>query len=605
MISAVQSYDEYDMSFPYDPVLIDIIKKIPGRRWDPDRKVWSVPTNKFGFFLNAIRGTRYETELTVTTKEAFNENATMDPTDTSYLKDVDISHINYRVEKGKYPFNHQLDSMRYELYRRAQGKLSGFLLGDEPGAGKTLEIINIGLYHKEHLNAKHCLIICCVNGSKYNWQEDIKKHTNGEYEGYILGSRIRRDGSINLIGGGREKVEDLQCGLKYGPKGREPLPFFLIMNIEAIRTKEGKQYTMVEELLKWIDTGKICLIAIDEIHKNASPSSIQGQQLLKIKKKQQRCIEWIPMTGTPIVTKPTDVFLPLRLIDGHQQNSFYNWCQQYCIYGGYGGHEIIGYKNINRLKGMLQPNMLRRLKKDILDLPPKVRHVEYVDNTLYQKRLYEKVRLDLLQKQQEIYVSPNPMGQFLRLRQVNGSPEIIDESLKIDDKYLAKNAKLLRCVELIEDIVGSGEKVVVFSNFLPPLRALSQLLAPKHKLCVYTGTMDQEVREKHKYIFCHNPAYKIMLGTIGALGTAHTLTAARNVIFVDEPWDEATFEQAEDRCHRPGTTDTVNVYSIISMGTIDEKVHKLIYDKGATASYIVDNQLDFKNHPDLVKMLLS
>ncbi|MCM1234881.1 MAG: SNF2-related protein [Ruminococcus flavefaciens] len=605
MISAVQVDDVYNLSFPYDTQLIEIIRSIPGRAWNPDSKVWSLPLNKFGFFINAIRGTHYERELVVTTQEQLNENASIDATDTSYLKDVDISFFNYRVQEGFKPFQHQLDSLRYEVYRRNHGLLSGFLLADEPGAGKTLEIINIGLLHKEFLKAKHCLIICCINGSKYNWQEDIRKHTNEAYEGYILGSRIRRDGSINLIGGGKDKVDDLVCGLKYGPKGREPLPYFLIMNIEAIRTKEGKKFTMVDQLLKMINCGEISMIAIDEIHKNASPTSQQGQQLMKIKKKQDRCIEWIPMTGTPIVTKPTNVFLPLRLVDAHQQNSYWAWCQNYCIYGGYGGHEIIGYKNISRLKTMLQGNMLRRLKKDILDLPPKIRHVEYVDNTLYQKKLYDQVRLALLEKQAEIQRSPNPMGQFLRLRQVNGSPELIDDTLKVDSKYLAKNAKLARCMELIEDFVESGEKVVVFSNFLEPLRALFKLLTPKYKVCVYTGTMDQAERENHKRIFCHNPNYKIMLGTIGALGTAHTLTAARTVIFTDEPWDEATFEQAEDRCHRPGTKDTVNVYSIISMGTIDEKVHKIIYDKGATANFIVDNQMDFKNHPDLVKMLLT
>lgn len=605
MISAVQVDDRYNISFHFDINLVEILRGIPGRSWDPDKKIWSIPLDKFGFFLNAIRGSHYEQELVVTSQEDLNKNASLDVTDTSYLEDVDISHITYQIADGLKPFKHQLDSMRYEVYRQEHGIRNGFILADEPGAGKTLEVINIGLYHKDFFNAKHCLIICCVNGSKYNWRDDIKFHTNGEYEGYILGSRIRRNGTINYIGSGKDKVEDLVCNLKYGKKGKEPLPYFLIMNIESIRVKDGKKYTMVEQLLKMIDSEEIQVIAIDEVHKGTSPSSIQGQQLMKIKKRQQRCVEYIPMTGTPIVNRPTDIFLPLRLVDGHQQNSYYQWCKSYCIYGGYGGHEIIGYKNINHLKELLQPNMLRRRKKDILDLPPKIRHVEYVENTMYQKSLYESVRLALLQKQSEISKSPNPGGQFLRLRQVNGSPELIDKTLEVDDKYLKNNAKLARCVELIQDILSADEKVVVYSNFLDPLRALFKILSPNHKVCVYTGSMDQEEREKHKYIFCHNPAYKILLGTIGALGTAHTLTSSRNVIFIDLPWNMATFEQAEDRCHRPGTRDTVNIYSLVTMGTIDEKVYDLIYRKAGTANFIVDNELDFKNHPELVKMLLS
>ena len=81
--------------------------------------------------------------------------------------------------------------------------------------------------------------------------------------------------------------------------------------------------------------------ANDILVHNCSPSSLQGKQIFRIKKEANRQIQWIPMTGTPIVSKPTDVFLPLRLVDGHSSSSYYSWCQKYCIYGGFGGHEII------------------------------------------------------------------------------------------------------------------------------------------------------------------------------------------------------------------------------------------------------------------------
>ena len=114
------------------------------------------------------------------------------------------------------------------------------------------------------------------------------------------------------------------------------------------------------------------MIPIDEVHKNMSPKSTQGKLILEIKKKTGNSIEWIPMTGTPIVNKPTDVYTPLRLVNGHSIKSYWHWCQQFCIFGGYGGHDIMAYKNIPFLKNMLQNNMLRRLKKDVLNLPPKI-----------------------------------------------------------------------------------------------------------------------------------------------------------------------------------------------------------------------------------------
>lgn len=349
-----------------------------------------------------------------------------------------------------------------------------------------------------------------------------------------------------------------------------------------------------------------CYFANDVLAHNCSMSSLQGKTLLKIKKAVPTGVQWIPMTGTPITSKPTDVFLPLRLVDGHHSNNYYNWCQEFCIYGGFGGHDIVGYKNIEELKQMLQPNMLRRLKKNIFDLPPKIHFTEYVENTPYQDKLYKKRVEEMKHSADEIKHSLNPMTHFLRLRQINGSPELVDEGISPDDKdYLSKNAKLSRLLELLSDILSNeGEKVVIFSNWVEPLRTLYQYVKKYWKVCCYTGTMSQEARELHKKTFIENPEYRVILGTVGALGTSHTLTVARNVIFYDSPWNPADVEQCEDRCHRPGTTQSVNIYTLITKDTVDEKVHQILSRKEGTSQYIVDNNLDLHNHPELVDLLL-
>lgn len=346
--------------------------------------------------------------------------------------------------------------------------------------------------------------------------------------------------------------------------------------------------------------------ANDILVHNCSPSSIQGKQILNLKKKAENQIEWIPMTGTPIVNKPTDVFLPLRLVDGHHDNSYWSWCQQYCVYGGYGGYEIIGYKNIPHLKDLLLPNMLRRLKKDILDLPEKMIITEYVDNTPYQEKLYDKVLTEILSERDEILTSSNPLTKLMRLRQVNGSPELVDYNLQVDKNYLSKNAKIARVMELVNDIIENDEKVVIFSNWVESLRTLFFMLRDKYqKVCIYTGTMNPDAREKHKQAFIHNPNYHIILGTIGALGTSHTLTSARNMIFLDTPWNEATFEQATDRIHRPGqTAESVNIYKMITRNTVDERVNSIMEKKGSTADFIVDGELNLRGNPQLLDFLL-
>lgn len=779
MISVVQNNDVYEVRFPYNPTLVQMVKQVPGRRWHPDNKYWSIPLTRLGFLIAQLKGTSFESQLNIVSDEDIDVNATID--EPNHIPEIDISDMNQYVQEGQHLFNHQIDMLKFAKWRLEHGLESGFVLADQMGCisgdgvvriredgktwtreatlknlyklfksggsmrirtldngrfaykpvanvlykgtkhviqiqagehtlkctpdhkiltkngwvpasdlkvgdvllmngevveykdhkaifdddidgeghkcprcqstedivsteteitsiidegeeidvydvtigdpivhnfvcnhfvvhncGKSLEVMNWAMYLRDRRGAKHCLIIACVNAAKYNWREDIIKHTNGTENPYILGTRLKRDGSLNLTGSSQDKLDDLTTMKMYGGKTDEDLPYFLILNIEAIRMRKGKKYPIADKLIELINDSEIALIALDEAHRGLAQSAIQGKQVLRIKKECKKKIQWIPMTGTPIVSKPTDVFLPLRLVDGHESNSYYMWCQNYCIYGGFGGHEIIGYKNVPQLKNLLQPNMLRRLKKDILDLPPKVYFTDYVDNSEYQQKLYKKILNETIAKRDETVKSLNPLASFLHLRQVNGSPELVDEKLNTDDKsYLTHNAKLTRLLELLDDILSEpSEKVVLFSNWVEPLRTIYKYVSKKYKCCCYTGTMKADVREQHKQAFINDPERRIMMGTIGALGTSHTLTVARNVIFYDSPWNPADIAQAEDRCHRPGTTDTVFVHTLITRGTVDERVHEILNKKEGTANYIVDGELDLHSHPELFDLLL-
>ena len=594
----------YEIHSQYDPRLIDIIKDVPGRYWNSDKKFWTIPIDRLGFFLSKIRGTMYENITTVYSYEDINVNQEIGT--TASIPDIDISDVDLYVQDGCKLFNHQIDFLKYAIDRQNRGLRSGFLLADQPGAGKTLEVTNLALYNRKHRGAKHCLVVCCVNSAKYNWKEDIVKHTNGQEVPYILGARLRRDKITERYDeGSASKLKDLEVGHMYGKEEYPELPYFLIVNIEAFRYRVKKSYPFSDKIINWINRGLIDMVVLDEIHRNCSSSSTQGQQVLRVKKNSKMPVEWIPMTGTPITSQPTDVFLPLRLTDVHQSNAFSTWKNTFCIFGGFGDKEIIAYKNIPLLKQMLEPNMLRRLKKDILDLPPKIRHTEFVENTSYQSKLYKKLEEEMIEDKEEILSSMNPLVRFLKLRQVNGSPELIDDSISVDDNYASKNAKLGRLMELIDDIVANGEKVVVFSNWVEPLRTLYKFISKKYKTCCYTGTMAQDVRQKHKDAFINNPSYSVMLGTVGALGVSHTLTVARNIIFYDEPWNPSDIEQCEDRCHRPGTTQSVNIYTIITRDTVDERVHDIISRKEGIANYIVDGKLDLISNPGLFDMLLG
>lgn len=602
MFYAIQENDLYILKFKYDPQLIAMVKNVPGRKWVPENKYWTIPKGHLGWLLNEIKGTTYEGALQIQSEEAINENASIDSTDINLIPDADISDVDHYVKEGYKLYDHQLAFLKYA---KSKGR-NGFILADDMGCGKTLEVLNYAMYQRKIYNYKHCLIITCVNSAKYSWQEDIAKHTNGQEIGYILGTRKKRNGSLRFNTTGPDKVEDLVSGHMYGKDDAPELPYFLITNIEALgRTKVGKIFTLEEAIIKMINEGKLQMIAIDECHKNMSPQSTQGKVILDIKKRTEKAVQWIPMTGTPIKNKPTDVFTPLKLVDGHAFKSYYMWSREFCIFGGYGDHEIMGYKNIPILKDMLQGNMIRRMKSEVLDLPPKIYYTEYVENTPRQQVLYEAIVDELYQQREEILSTLNPLTAMLRLRQVNGSPELVDDTIVVDDKYIACNAKLKRLIELVDDVIERNEKVIIFSNWIDPLRTIYKFLSKKYKTCCYTGSMNEADREKHKRVFQNNPEYKIMLGTIGAMGVSLTLTAATNVIFYDDCWTPADKTQCEDRANRIGSTEPLKVYTLLSKDTVDEHVYQILEDKRAISNYIVDGKLDLKNNPELFDFLLG
>ena len=107
---------------------------------------------------------------------------------------------------------------------------------------------------------------------------------------------------------------------------------------------------------------------------------------------------------------------------------------------------------------------------------------------------------------------------------------------------------------------------------------------------VNTGDTKDADRKAIVDRFQNDPSVKVIAGTIGALGTGFTLSAATEVIFLDEPWTDLIKEQAIDRAHRIGTTLSVTVRTLMSYGTYDEEVHDIVLGKRELADQIIDRR---------------
>lgn len=562
------------LSFPYNEIIIKNIRSLSTRYWHANSKEWEVPYSKLDTVLNFL--------------QPFKINITFN---SSLLKGIaTLSEIPKDYVFKTKPYQHQIDGVNYALSH------GSFLLGDDPGLGKTKSIIDTTQCLKRQKHLKHCLVICCVNGNKYNWKEEIGIHSNDS--GYILGSRITKRGKFK-IGSNEDKLYDLE---------HLPKDFYIITNIETLRYKIGEKVTLrsgrtktvykfpiVDKLKELIRSGKISYIAVDEVHLGCNPTSQQGKALMELKDAGDAI--WVPMTGTPIRNKPLDVYLPLYLI-GKEDHSFYQFKQHYCIMGGFGGSTITGYKNMSELQETVDEVMLRRLKKDVLDLPEKIQITEYVEMTSKQSKLYNDVLDQIRADIDKVRLSPDPLSQLLRLRQVTGNPTILSSVVTDSPKYD-------RMEQLIADLVEEGEKALVFSNWTSVINpAYERLKLGGFNPALYTGENVKE-RESEKFRFQNDPNCKVICGTIGAMGTGITLTAGTTVIFLDEPWTRSSKDQAEDRAYRIGTTKNVNIITIIAVNTIDEKIHNLVYRKGKMSDIIIDKEADLKITPNILNFLLA
>ncbi len=533
------------IKFDYNSKIVDAIRELPFRYYNPSETEWEVPTNKVEYLINKLK----EFDIKICGKLTIFED-----------KNTNIGLPEGFEFKTK-PFSHQLEGVEYGL------KYDRWFLGDEQGLGKSKQVIDIAVARKVMHGYRFCLIVCGVNTLKWNWVNEI--HTHSKEDAYILGQR--RKGTKIIIGSTKDKLEDLKLMYDMG----EPNPYFIITNIESFRDKDIAD--TISDLCK---KGIIGMCAADEMHKMKNPTAQQTKGFLK-------CLPdcRIGMTGTPLMNSPMDLYVILKWL-GYESHAFYSFKQHYCVMGGYGGYEIVGYKNLDQLTAQVREIMLRRLKSEVLDLPEKVYVDDVVEMNGKQAVMYKEVEAGL----KADYISgdidlTNPLSALIRLRQTTGYPGILSETI-------TESAKLDRMEELVENCTSNDEKVIIFSNWTQMTDAIcNKLKSVGYKVGVITGEIPDISRQEIVDVFQNSSDLKVLVGTIGAMGTGLTLTAATTVIFLDEPWNKALFDQAVDRAHRIGQKNNITIYSIMCKDTIDERIHNLIYKKGAMSDAIIDGKV--------------
>lgn len=524
------------VKFNYNPLIVDELKLLESSFYDANTKEWEIPLTELSKFIDRV--------------------CKLDTIHIELLPEVQSVMEQYQLQEYQTtPFDYQLEGIQYGLNH------DKWLLLDCPGLGKTLQLTYLAQELKSRYNIQHCLVICGINTLKMNWKNEITKHSALSCR--ILGERINRKGKL-VVDGVKERLAQLKAPIE---------EFFVITNVETLRSDE------IVKALNSSKYNKFDMIVIDEVHKCKSPTSQQSSNLLKLTKAKYK----IGATGTLLLNNPLDAYVPLKWI-GVENATYGNFKNYYCSFGGPFNNTLLGYKNVTILKNQLKTCSLRRTK-DILNLPPKVVIHEYVemnpDQEIFYNNIKEGVALEVVNK--VTLSTANLLSLVTRLRQATACPTILTtENIS--------SSKQERAIDLAEQIIASGEKVVIFSTFKETVNQLFGKLAD-YGIVVATGDQTEEQIEQAKFAFMNDPEIKIFLGTWQKCGTGLTLTSASYMIFIDTPWTAADFDQCCDRIHRIGTSKSVTIYNLVVRETIDERVLELVNDKAAITDYIVDDKI--------------
>ncbi len=342
-----------------------------------------------------------------------------------------------------------------------------------------------------------------------------------------------------------------------------------------------------------------CLI-LDEAQAIKNPATKQTHAVKKIPARMR-----IAMTGTPIENDLTNLwslfdFLNKGLLGSSME--FRDYCRKL-------NDNPEGYQ---RLKTMVSPFMLRRVKTDkkiIADLPEKVESIDYVSLSKKQVVLYRKAVADMQKKVEDsegIERNGIVLSTIMKLKQICNHP----------DQYLGQTAyaekdsgKLAMLREICSTIYEKRERVIVFTQFKEITEYLAEFLEDVFGTKGYVLHGGTPVKQRGKIVeaFQGEKYVPFLVISVKAGGTGLNLTKANHVIHFDRWWNPAVENQATDRAFRIGQTKNVIVHKFVCKGTIEEKIDTMLRSKTELAENIIgsgtEKWITELSNEDLMKML--
>ena len=408
--------------------------------------------------------------------------------------------------------------------------MSGVLIADEMGLGKTVQALAI----LEACEAYPALIVCPAS-LRLNWEREAQ--------------RWLPDRTVEVVGGTKAQ---------HGPRWAD----LTIVNYDVLHA--------------WVDAlPDLAGVVLDESHYIKSGATHRARAAIRLSDRLAPDAVRLCLSGTPIVNAPGEIVTQLRFL------------QRIAEFGGVGAfrRRYGSGENLEELNRRLRAScMVRRRKIDVLaELPPKRWATVTVEGDAKLMRDYRKAEADIVAHlAEEARRAAEESGAtteeareaaWERATRVGAAQHLVAIGVL---RQIATRAKLEATTEWIGQFRESGRKLVVFAHHREIVDRLAEQFADG---CEITGETTMTERQRAVDRFQTKDDCRVIVCSLKAAGVGLTLTAASDVLFVEQGWTPADMDQAADRCHRIGQTDSVTAWTLLCAGTIDERIAGLIAQK--------------------------
>ena len=449
----------------------------------------------------------------------------------------------YEVPKELEQIMREYQKSGFRWLKALQANGFGGILADDMGLGKTLQVIAF------LMTARHRTLIVCPASLVYNWQSEIERFAPDLHPVMVTGDAASRKRLV-------EESTDMDI---------------LITSYDLLK-RDIENYENTEFFCEILDEAQFI--------KNQSTQAARAVKMIHVGTR-------FALTGTPMENRLSELW------------SIFDYLMPGFLYGYKQFKEEIEAPIVEqqdqdammRLRRMITPFILRRLKKEVLaDLPDKLEEAVYARMEEEQQQLYTANVQNLkrlLNGQTDAQFREKKLqllAELTRLRQICCNPLLVYEN------YKGGAAKLEMCMELLHNAIEGGHKILVFSQFTSMLELLAKR-SDAEQISYYklTGQTPKEQRIEMVEAF-NRDEVSVFFISLKAGGTGLNLTSADIVIHFDPWWNLAAQNQATDRTHRIGQKNVVTVYKLIAKDTIEEKILKLQEMKQELADQVLGGE---------------